>query len=57
MDAPSLDIPELLYFGCGNSPSAQLHQHAFYQIEFCLSGQLFCKAGRRVLLFLPVNTG
>ena len=44
MDAPSLDIPELLYFGCGNSPSAQLHQHAFYQIEFCLSGQLFCKS-------------
>lgn len=28
----------------GNSPSAQLHQHAFYQIEFCLSGQLFCKS-------------
>ena len=44
MDELSFDLPELLYFGCGNSPSAQLHQHAYYQIEYCLCGQLFCRS-------------
>ena len=38
-----MHMPELLYFGRGRNPSAQLHKHAFYQIEFCLSGQLFCR--------------
>ena len=53
MDALSLDMPELLYFGCGSSPSAQLHLHAFYQIEFCLSGQLFCRSRDERFVLAP----
>ena len=47
------EMPELLYFGRGKNPSAQLHQHAFYQIEFCLSGQLFCRSGKKRFVLSP----
>ena len=43
MNTFSIELPELLYFSLGKTVSPQLHQHAFYQIEFCLSGRLICK--------------
>ena len=48
MRGNSAEMPELLYFGRGDTPSLRPHKHAFYQIEFCLSGRLTGKTETEV---------
>ena len=40
----SENVPELLYFGYGITPSNGMHSHFFYQIEFCVSGEIPCRS-------------
>ena len=40
MAANSCVLPELLYFGYGDTPSHGMHSHEFYQIEFCIEGNI-----------------
>lgn len=35
--------PELLYFGYGTTASHGMHSHFFYQIEFCVHGEIPCR--------------
>ncbi len=46
-------FPELLYFGFGSVPSAQMHKHAFYQLEYCYSGSLLCQTGNKKFTLTP----
>ena len=38
------NTPELLYFGYGTTASHGIHSHFFYQIEFCVSGDIPCRS-------------
>ena len=42
MDLPE-STPELLYFGYGTTASNGMHSHFFYQIEFCVQGEIPCR--------------
>jgi len=53
MHENSAEMPELLYFGRGGTPSQRPHKHAFYQIEFCLSGHLTGKTETEVFSLAP----
>ena len=43
------NTPELLYFGYGTTPSHGIHSHIFYQIEFCVSGDIPCRKNSEIL--------
>ena len=40
MNSPFYTDSELLYFGYGDTPSHGMHSHDFYQIEFCIFGNI-----------------
>ena len=40
MNKNSCTTPELLYFGYGDTASNGMHSHDFYQIEFCIEGNI-----------------
>ena len=40
MNQNNCAAPELLYFGYGDTPSHGMHSHDFYQIEFCIEGNI-----------------
>ena len=53
MQTEQISMPELLYFGRGNTPSAKLHKHAFYQMELCVSGVLLCHTEDKQFILRP----
>lgn len=53
MKKNQISMPELLYFGRGDTPSAKLHKHAFYQMELCLSGPLLCQTEEEKFILRP----
>ncbi len=53
MNEKSAAMPELLYFGRGGTPSPRPHKHAFYQIEFCLSGRLTARTETEFFCLAP----
>ena len=42
--------PTVLYFGIGSGSGVQTRAHAFYQLEYCISGKMRCLLGEERLL-------
>ena len=45
----SMARPSVLYFGRGRESGVHVRSHAFYQLEYCISGQMKCLLGEERL--------